>query len=117
MSIYDFAELTFCHGQDQKNNRGGIAPSIQTIGSLLRTPWQEKPAGKMDSAKSQLDELSVDLKTYITPGNFQFYSVRTSEQTFTASYAGNLVGGTRYLLFSIIYIYDINDTKQYHRYL
>jgi hypothetical protein len=25
----------------------GIAPSSQTVGSLLRTPWPAKPAGKI----------------------------------------------------------------------
>ncbi len=32
----------------------GLAPSIQTVGSLLRTYWPAKPAGKM-----------INLKTYI----------------------------------------------------
>jgi len=27
---------------------GGLAPPSQTIGSLLRTPWQVKPAGKFE---------------------------------------------------------------------
>jgi hypothetical protein len=28
--------------------RGGLAPSSQTVGSILITPWLAKPVGKMD---------------------------------------------------------------------
>jgi hypothetical protein len=41
-----------------KTNGGGLAPSSQTIGSM-RTPWLAKPAGKIDSAKLELDEPCV----------------------------------------------------------
>jgi hypothetical protein len=38
---------------------GGVAPSSQTVGSLLRTPsWPNWP--KMDSAKSKFDEPCVN---------------------------------------------------------
>ncbi len=38
----------------------GLTPSSQTIGYLLRTLSEVMPAGKMDSAKYQFDELCVD---------------------------------------------------------
>jgi hypothetical protein len=38
----------------------GQASSIQMFGALLRTPWQAKLTGKMDLAKSQIDEPFVD---------------------------------------------------------
>ncbi len=36
-------------GGTNKTNRGGLAPSSQTVGgSLLRIPWPAKPGRKMD---------------------------------------------------------------------
>ncbi len=43
-------------GITNKSNGCGQAPSIQTIGTLPRTPWLENPAGKMDSTKSRFDK-------------------------------------------------------------
>jgi hypothetical protein len=40
--------------------RCGQAPFTQTIGTLLRFPWQAKVANKIDSPKSQFDEPCVD---------------------------------------------------------
>ncbi len=41
-----------------KTDRGGLAPSSQTVGS----PWVEKAARKMDLAKSGINESCVDLQ-------------------------------------------------------
>jgi hypothetical protein len=44
---------------------GGLAPSSQTVGSLLRTPWLAQPARLMYSANS-------NLKIMIPPKNLGF---------------------------------------------
>jgi len=48
-------------GRTNKTNGGSQALSRQTVGSLLRTPWLADPAGKVDSARSQFDQLCVNL--------------------------------------------------------
>ncbi len=56
LSNYYFSKLIFRKGQDQKTNGGGIAPSGQNVGSLSRTSWLGKSAGKKDLMKYQFDE-------------------------------------------------------------
>ncbi len=66
-------------GRTYKTNWGGLAPYGQTVGSSLRTPWPAKPAIKMDSAKSQLDELCVDhlgLLLYFMEYSVHFYPLK-----------------------------------------
>ncbi len=61
-----------------KTNRGGLAPSSQTLGSLLRTPWPAKPAGKLDFMSSQSDKVGYHLDVeYVeyqnSKSSFQFF--------------------------------------------
>ncbi len=62
----EFVKLWLCRTHFQaragpiKLNWCGLTPSSQTTGYLLRTLSAVMPAGKMDSAKYQFDELFVD---------------------------------------------------------
>jgi len=74
-----FVKLLLCQTHFKARKRPikltgvGLAPSSQTVGSLSRTPRLAKPAGKMDSAKSQFDEPCVDQKNLWLWQNFYFF--------------------------------------------
>ncbi len=44
-------------GRTSITNGGGLAPSRQNVGSLLRTPRLAKPVKKLDSTNSQFDKV------------------------------------------------------------
>jgi hypothetical protein len=49
----------------------GLAPSFQTVGSLLRFPWPMKPAGKMDLMVEKMEIIILQMLCQNKNKNYQ----------------------------------------------